>query len=653
MSRAERWLRNLRRISTTYAGYGRGWYVLIGIAAVAIGLTLADDYGPAYDESAQMIYGNEALDSYLTFTAPDEWHGNLEYYGPSYSAAVAAAVRFGELFNTRWYADDISHLVTFISLPVAAYSIFLIAKRWVSISAASLATLLFATQPLFFGHAFMNQKDMPFLAAFTLSVALGLWMSDKVDRKGMWISGASGSREIGVVIRSQIASLNTPSRVLMFALVSLAALVALELLVIQSVILRAIQDLVFSAYGQNAWRPLNELFSRFAEQSASLPVESYVEKSAAFYERVRRPISVLGFTPAAILAFVLMLPILRMIKPRWLLVATLAAGISLGVASSIRVVGPLAGVLVSGIVLFRGRRGSILPLVLYWSIAGAATYALWPYLWEDPIGRYWESLQVMRNFEWEFPVLFQGVVHKGSDLPRTFLPVIYTLQMTIPAILLGLVGALATIRQSMRNPTGVEEKVIVGLWLLVPLAMGVLAAPAFYDNGRQYLFTLPPVFLFASIGISILGSTLRSKGLQLALSALVLLPGILGIIRLHPYQYVFYNELVGGSGGAFRQYELDYWATSYQQAVETLNDLAPPDSSVYLHGTWHSWRFARPDLQAYDPPENEFNAKEVGFAIVSTRANGDRLFLGEMQPIGSVTIDGVPLTVIFGSADQE
>jgi hypothetical protein len=45
---------------------------------------------------------------------------------------------------------------------------------------------------------------------------------------------------------------------------------------------------------------------------------------------------------------------------------------------------------------------------------------------------------------------------------------------------------------------------------------------------------------------------------------------IVGMVSLHPHQYVYYNALVGGPGGAFRRYEMDYWSNFLPQALELL-----------------------------------------------------------------------------------
>ena len=85
---------------------------------------------------------------------------------------------------------------TFITFVAGIYAFYLLARRWMSAWAAFAATLLFAAQPVFWGHAFISPKDIPFLSAFLISLVLGLRMADsqptingRPPRALMWITG--------------------------------------------------------------------------------------------------------------------------------------------------------------------------------------------------------------------------------------------------------------------------------------------------------------------------------------------------------------------------------------------------------------------------------------------------------------------------------
>ena len=47
---------------------------------------------------------------------------------------------------------------------------------------------------------------------------------------------------------------------------------------------------------------------------------------------------------------------------------------------------------------------------------------------------------------------------------------------------------------------------------------------------------------------------------------------VIGMVRLHPYEYVFYNQVIGGARGAQPLYMLDYWGLALKQAGNALRD---------------------------------------------------------------------------------
>jgi hypothetical protein len=44
------------------------------------------------------------------------------------------------------------------------------------------------------------------------------------------------------------------------------------------------------------------------------------------------------------------------------------------------------------------------------------------------------------------------------------------------------------------------------------------------------------------------------------------------LVRLHPYENLYYNSLVGGLEGASRRYDLDYWFNSMPEAIHLLEN---------------------------------------------------------------------------------
>lgn len=160
-------------------------------------------------------------------------------------------------------------------------------------------------------------------------------------------------------------------------------------------------------------------------------------------------------------------------------------------------------------------------------------------------------------------------------------------------------------------------------------------------------------FFLASValGVRMAQKSVRLRSVRILLAGLILLPGILGIIRLHPYKYIYYNSLVGGVRGAYRLYQLDYWDTFLKESLEIVNEIASPNSSVYINGPWENiWEFAREDLRLYDAPENAFDPNQTHYVMASTRGSEDVPFRRFGDVVHEIMIDGATLSTVFITA---
>jgi hypothetical protein len=108
---------------------------------------------------------------------------------------------------------------------------------------------------------------------------------------------------------------------------------------------------------------------------------------------------------------------------------------------------------------------------------------------------------------------------------------------------------------------------VLSTWAFLPVLGVILFRPTLYDNFRHFFFIVPPLFVFAGIGLQAILDRLRSPLWKTLVVTLAILPGVYGMITLHPYQYVL-QPPGWRLQGAFRQYEMDYWATSYREATE-------------------------------------------------------------------------------------
>jgi hypothetical protein len=254
----------------------------------------------------------------------------------------------------------------------------------------------------------------------------------------------------------------------------------------------------------------------------------------------------------------------------------------------------------------------------------------------------------MSSYPWNGRVLFNGQRYISTELPHSYLPILLGIQLTEPVWLLFLTGLVIAAWESWVKKTGETTRnqillELVMLWFIVPLLGFIILRPSLYDNFRQVLFILPPVFLMAGIVFS----KLKQQPIwQMVLIALVTLPGVVMSARLYPYEYIYYNRFIGGISGTQRRFELDYWATSYREAAEYINRIALANSYVWVEGPAHVFSpFARADLKVLDAFDPFLTGQEY-YVVALSRYDLDQVISPSAKTIYTISRDGVPLTVI-------
>jgi hypothetical protein len=103
--------------------------------------------------------------------------------------------------------------------------------------------------------------------------------------------------------------------------------------------------------------------------------------------------------------------------------------------------------------------------------------------------------------------------------------------------------------------------------------------------------------MLAAFSLDVLFTKIIHPAARLLVIAALMLPGISSTVKLYPYEYVYYNSLVGGPEGVRNRFELDYWRISMRELALELNDVAPEASKIIISGSASLFnRYARPDL---------------------------------------------------------
>jgi hypothetical protein len=619
--------------------------LLLLVIGLLAGLPIFNDYGLSWDEPlfyqyAAAIPGAYSIRARLdgTFNMEDAYGPSADHaaYGPAYLLLAQPLVDGLDALLPAAQAD-LWHLVNYLTFVLGSLLLYGLCRRWVERWAAFGAALLFLTQPVLWGHAWINPKDMPFLVFFLAAMLTGLRLVDvlkssephpplsleETDRR--WKRRRRAWQVAGIVL---------------VALALIAVLFWAQWQVLFS-------SLIQQAYQAPAGSSLGRLFTRLAPNAGQIPVDSYINKALIWLNRLKLGLvglAALAAIPALALTFCLdgvrrvfgwlearlgALPgwpgwSVKAVPTRRWLFPGLLAGVMLGLLTSNRVVGPLAGLLVAlSFFLYSGRRPWV-GLLVYALVGGLVSLATWPYLWEAPLSRFIEVFRHMSANPHPIPVLFNSVIYQSDKLPASYLPGMLALTLSEPVWLLFLGGLGMGIWRAFHQRLEWRDLLPVLLWFLLPFGYVLLRRPPIYDGYRHFMFILPPLFVFAALALQALFERLRRPWASGLLLAGILLPGIIALVSLHPYQYTYYNSLVGGTGGAFRRYETDYWLTCYRELMAELNQSVPAGSTLFVHRQPSiAETYAAPGLSVlrYDPDDDQTFSGSL--LLLTTRANVD------------------------------
>lgn len=304
-------------------------------------------------------------------------------------------------------------------------------------------------------------------------------------------------------------------------------------------------------------------------------------------------------------------------------------------------------------------------LLIYLPLTALFTYALYPYLWEQPFHRFAEIFTLMAKFEWSGDVFFQGQFIKGTDLPWYYAP--YWMLISLPPIyfLFFIAGLLIIIRQIIgqlpsfklyKDDTEEMDLIFLGLFIGPVLAV-IVQRSVIYDGWRHLYFVTPAFVLICSIAAKYGIDQLKKgewkyqfvgiQGIRVLL-VLSVLSSIIFMLRNHPHQNTYFNFLAGDQ--IEKRFDVDYWGVSFKQGLEKVLEIDSRDSirvayasypaelnHKYLHSNLSKRLILEKDLKNADyflsnfrqgtygkakynegafPYENEIHAIQIGNAKI-------------------------------------
>ena len=284
--------------------------------------------------------------------------------------------------------------------------------------------------------------------------------------------------------------------------------------------------------------------------------------------------------------------------------AFLLCGLAVGILINIRILGVVLFAAVPAVraldLLFDsggvGRKHALITGSVFALAAMFALYATLPYLWANPIERTVEMFVTLSHHPIAFPILFQGELIMGNDLPPHYIPTWVAITTPPVALLLGVAGIIVLIRRGWASPRDLLRHgnlkfgfLLIGCLIMTFIAV-VVVTPTMRSGWRLMYFLYAPFCVLAAFGLHWLASDsgrIVVRAVAYTLVGVGILIVVLQMVRIHPYQQAYFNFLVDREtpGLLGDQYPLEYWGTSYLDGLRWLTETYP-DSHIHVWGSY-------------------------------------------------------------------
>jgi hypothetical protein len=223
---------------------------------------------------------------------------------------------------------------------------------------------------------------------------------------------------------------------------------------------------------------------------------------------------------------------------------------------------------------------------------------VWPWGAVSPLNPFRAVEYFASIFEKPWRELFDGQLIPVDDMPRSYVPTLFALQVPELMLLLGicgLVGVLIFVVKSRDNSAaGAGRRAAffsVALAATLPIVIAVATRPVVYNGIRHLVFILPPFAVLGGLAAAWIAQRLAAYGKSAVIAgSLALIAGlaspVVDMVRVHPYEYTDYNHLAGGVRGARDNFMLDYWGLSFKQAARKLAAYIHADRSADPRKVW-------------------------------------------------------------------
>ena len=301
--------------------------------------------------------------------------------------------------------------------------------------------------------------------------------------------------------------------------------------------------------------------------------------------------------PFAVSMVILMLGLVRLAQeypqpsPRTILIVGLGAGLSIGsrILGGLALIYAMIGFAPLLLEEFRShglreavrRFAHVVYVLLPGLVFGYLVMGLiWPWSIMEPVNPFRALTYFSHFFEKPWKEMFDGALVSVPDMPWSYLPTLFALQLPEVLLVLCVAAVVGTFMSLSRTDVPARRKTIFLMLTLaatLPLVMAMVKRPALYNGIRHFIFVIPPMAVLAGAAFAwgmnwLKHNHRRWQPVALAVFTFGLMLPLGEMIRLHPYQYTHFNYIAGTVRSADNLFMLDYWGLALKQASDGLRE---------------------------------------------------------------------------------
>jgi 4-amino-4-deoxy-L-arabinose transferase-like glycosyltransferase len=316
---------------------------------------------------------------------------------------------------------------------------------------------------------------------------------------------------------------------------------------------------------------------------------------------------------------------------------------------------------------------ALLPLATMAAFGPVIFYLHWPYLWHAPVERtawYLNFHATHNHYAW----FYLGTLMREPPFPLAYVLVKTALtvptSLFVPMVTGWLVLAARTVlslfartRAWVRMPSLAEG--LVGVNAVASILIISHPDVPHFGGVKHWLPSMPFLGLLAGVavtrGCEALVERLRPRWPRVSLAAvaapvfaLLMLPALIGLVRVFPYGTSFYSELAGGvPGAASLGMQRQFWSSNVTAVLPWINQHAPRNGRVFLHEVnglsfrdYQRNGMLRGDLQQAGPFDADIAAYQYHQEFREHEFNVWESF-GTRTPATGLYLDETPQVVVY------